>query len=147
MNYRESKLTRLLQNSLGGNSKTTFICTILDDNEHYNENINTLSFGMKVKNIKTIAKENEIRNDKKNTGKEKENQALRNKIKLLEKIINDKKSMKENRNNNHNYNSNYKYMTANKNKNSSNKKIASLLTTMNKKDEQISNLEKEVSML
>ena len=145
INYRESKLTRLLQNSLGGNSKTTFICSIIDDNEHYQENLNTLNFGMKVKNIKTTVKENEIRNDKRNVPKEKENQALRNKIKLLEKIINDKKSMKENRNNNHN--SNYKYMTASKNKNNSNKKYASLLSTVNKKDEQITNLEKEVSML
>ena len=148
VNYKESKLTRLLQHSLGGNSKTTMICTLIDDNEHYNENLNTLKFGIKVKNIKTSVKENETLIDKKNSNKNRENQALRNKIKLLEKIINDKKSNKENKNKNNNYNSNYKYMTASKNKNNnSNKKYASLLSTVSKKDEQISNLEKEVSML
>ena len=146
INYKESKLTRLLQHSLGANSKTTIICTLIDDSEHYSENLNTLKFGIKVKNIKILVKENEIHNDKKNINKDKENQALRNKIKLLEKIINDKKSNKENRNNN--FNSNYKCMTASKNKNNnSNKKISSLLNTVSKKDEQISNLEKEVSML
>ena len=148
VNYKESKLTRLLQHSLGGNSKTTMICTLIDDNEHYNENLNTLKFGIKAKNIKTSVKENETLIDKKNSNKNRENQALRNKIKLLEKIINDKKSNKENKNKNNNYNSNYKYMTASKNKNNnSNKKYASLLSTVSKKDEQISNLEKEVSML
>ena len=147
VNFKESKLTRLLQHSLGGNSKTTIICNIIDDNEYYNENLNTLRFGMKARKIKTLVKENGINNDKKNANKDKENLALRNKIKLLEKIINDKKSNKENRNNN--YNSNHKFMTASKNKNSnnSNKKLASLLSTVSKKDEQISNLEKEVSML
>ncbi len=28
LNYRDSKLTRILQNSLGGNAKTVIICTI-----------------------------------------------------------------------------------------------------------------------
>ena len=147
VNYKESKLTRLLQHSLGGNSKTTMICHIIDDNEHYNESLNTLKFAMQARKVKALVKENEINNDKKNANKEKENHALRNKIKLLEKIINDKKSSKENRNNN-NYSSNSKFMTASKNKNNnSNKKLATLLSTVSKKDEQISNLEKEVSML
>ena len=147
VNYKESKLTRILQNSFGGNCKTSIICTIMDDNEHYSENVNTLNFAMKAKNIKTLVKENIMQNDKKNLykDKDKEKQALKNKIKLLEKIINDKKTMKENKNINRN--SNYKYMTASKNKTSSNKKYASLLSTVSKKNEQISNLEKEVSML
>ena len=57
---------------------------------------------MKAKKIKTIVKVNEVikyskwRNDK---GKiVMEYQALRNKIKILEKLINDKKSLKENNN-------------------------------------------------
>ena len=149
VNYRDSKLTRLLQSALGGNSKTTIICTMIDDNNHYSETLNTLHFGIKAKNIKTIVKENEIHeNDKKKISME--NQALRNKIKMLEKIIHDKKTMKENKNNNNNIT-----MTANKNNrnNSNNKKY--LLTTTNKNNknensdsnEQISNLEKEVTML
>jgi hypothetical protein len=147
VNYRDSKLTRLLQSSLGGNSKTTIICTMIDDNNHYSETLNTLHFGIKAKNVKTTVKENEILNDKKKISME--NQALRNKIKMLEKLINDKKSMKESKNNNSNIN-----MTANKNhkNNSNNKKYLLSTNNKNKNDtsnnnEQISNLEKEVSML
>ena len=147
VNYRDSKLTRLLQSSLGGNSKTTIICTMIDDNNHYSETLNTLHFGIKAKNVKTTVKENEIINDKKKISME--NQALRNKIKMLEKLIHDKKSMEENKNNN---NSNIN-MTANKNNknNSNNKKYLLSTNNKNKNDinsnEQISNLEKEVSML
>ena len=145
VNYRDSKLTRLLQTSLGGNSKTTIICTMIDDNNHYSETLNTLHFGIKAKNVKTTVKENEIINEQKKISLE--NQALRNKIKMLEKLIHDKKAMKENKNNNSNIN-----MTANKNnKNSNNKKYLLGTNTKNKNDsnnnEQISNLEKEVSML
>ena len=142
VNYKDSKLTKILQSSFNSNTKIYFICTIIDDNEHYTENLNTIKFGIKAKSIKISVKPNEINNDKKNNSKE--NQALRNKIKLLEKIIHDKKSMKENKSNNKN---NSILMTANKNKNNSNKKYNELLKTVNKKDEQISNLEKEVSML
>ena len=146
VNYRDSKLTRLLQTALGGNSKTTIICTMIDDSNHYSETLNTLHFGMKAKNIKTKIKVNEIINDKKKISEE--NEILRNKIKMLEKLINEKKSKKENSNNNHN-NIN---MTANKNKsNYSHNKNNNLLHTINKNDiqnnEQISNLEKEVSIL
>ena len=144
VNYKDSKLTKILQSSFNSNTKIYFICTIIDDNEHYTENLNTIKFGIKAKSIKISVKPNEINNDKKNNSKE--NQALRNKIKLLEKIIHDKKSMKENKSTNNN-NNNSIHMTANKNKNNSNKKYNDLLKTVNKKDEQISNLEKEVSML
>ena len=51
---------------------------------------------MKVKNIKTIVKANEVIIDKKKIFME--YQALRNKIKMLEKLINDKKSLKEKNN-------------------------------------------------
>ena len=142
INYKESKLTRLLQPCLNGNSKTTIICTIIDNNENYSENLNTLKFGTKAKNIKTTFKINEINVNQKNMSKE--NLVLKNKIKLLEKIIHDKKAIKENKNNNSASNI---HMTANKNNSNSNKKYTALLNTVSKKDEQISNLEKEVSML
>jgi len=141
VNYRDSKLTRLLQTALGGNSKTTIICTMIDDSNHYSETLNTLHFGMKAKNIKTKIKVNEVLNDKKKISKE--NEELRNKIKMLERLINEKKSKKDNKINNKN-------MTAIKNKSNSHNKN-NLLNTSNKNDsqnyEQISNLEKEVSML
>ena len=132
VNYRDSKLTRLLQTALGGNSKTSIICTMVDDNNHYSETLNTLHFGMKAKNIKTTVKANEVVNDKGKIAME--NQALRNKIKMLEKLINDKKSLKDKENNNLENNINKAYSTLS----SGNK---------NENNEQISNLEKEVSLL
>ena len=132
VNYRDSKLTRLLQTALGGNSKTSIICTMVDDNNHYSETLNTLHFGMKAKNIKTTVKANEVVNDKGKIAME--NQALRNKIKMLEKLINDKKSLKDKENNNLENNINKAYSTLS----SGNK---------NENNEQITNLEKEVSLL
>ena len=64
--------------------------------------LNTLLFDMKAKKIKTIVKVNEVikyskcHNDKGKIAME--YQALRNKIKILEKLINDNKSLKENNN-------------------------------------------------
>ena len=134
INYKESKLTRLLQSSIGGNSKTSIICTIIDDNIHYSENVNTLHFAIKARNIKNAVKFNEINNDKRK--KISENQALRNKIKMLEKIINDKKSLKDKENNNKcDMSGNDAYSTIG----SGNKDIQN--------NEQILNLEKEVSLL
>ena len=132
VNYRDSKLTRLLQTALGGNSKTSIICTMVDDNNHYSETLNTLHFGLKAKNIKTTVKANEVVNDKGKIAME--NQALRNKIKMLEKLINDKKSLKDKENNNLENNINKAYSTLS----SGNK---------NENNEQITNLEKEVSLL
>ena len=86
VNYRDSKLTRLLQNSLGGNSKTTIICTITDDIEHYNETMNTLHFGNKAKNIKTIVKVNEIKNQNCQQMLI-ENERLKKKLRELEKEL------------------------------------------------------------
>ena len=85
VNYRDSKLTRLLQTALGGNSKTTIICTMIDDSNHYSETLNTLHFGMKAKNIKTKIKVNEVLNDKKKISKE--NEELKNQKRIIKLII------------------------------------------------------------
>lgn len=42
--YRDSKLTRLLQNSLGGNARTVIICNIPPGYDEYGEIVNTLRF-------------------------------------------------------------------------------------------------------
>ena len=97
VNYKSSKLTRLLQNTLEGNSKTILFCTMIDDDCHYSETLNTIYFGLKAKNIKTNIKLN-IANNNKGKEKEKEKKILKNKIKVLEKLINDKKSTKEDNN-------------------------------------------------
>lgn len=50
--YRDSKLTRLLQDSLGGNSMTTLLCTVSPDVVHSNETLSTLMFAQRAKSIK-----------------------------------------------------------------------------------------------
>ena len=50
--YRDSKLTRLLEDSLGGNCKTTMIATISPAYSSFNESLSTLNFAKRAKNIK-----------------------------------------------------------------------------------------------
>lgn len=57
--YRDSKLTRLLMESLGGNSKTTMIICCAPEARHIPETITTLRFGERAKRIKNHAKVNE----------------------------------------------------------------------------------------
>ncbi|KAL5011393.1 hypothetical protein ScPMuIL_009944 [Solemya velum] len=57
--YRNSKLTRLLQDSLGGNSKTAMIANIGPADYNYDESISTLRYANRAKNIKNSAKINE----------------------------------------------------------------------------------------
>ncbi|KAM3186450.1 hypothetical protein ACTXT7_004295 [Hymenolepis weldensis] len=49
--YRESKLTRLLQDSLGGKTKTSIIATIGPGNSSLEETISTLDYAHRAKNI------------------------------------------------------------------------------------------------
>lgn len=53
--FRDSKLTHLLKESLGGNSKTTLICTISRKNIHFEESLQSLEFAGRVKKIKNKA--------------------------------------------------------------------------------------------
>lgn len=50
--YRDSKLTRLLSDSLGGNSKTTLIVTCSPCGDNIEESVSTLRFGTRAKSIK-----------------------------------------------------------------------------------------------
>jgi kinesin family protein 5 len=50
--YRDSKLTRLLSESLGGNYKTSLIVTCSPHSISLEESISTLKFGARAKNIK-----------------------------------------------------------------------------------------------
>ena len=50
--YRNSKLTRLLEDSLGGNCKTIMMAMISPAIESFNESISTLKFASRAKNIK-----------------------------------------------------------------------------------------------
>lgn len=57
--YRDSKLTRILQDSLGGNSKTNLIICCAPEARHLSETISTLRFGERAKRIKNTAIVNE----------------------------------------------------------------------------------------
>jgi hypothetical protein len=50
--YRDSKLTRLLQTSLGGNTKTVMMCAVSPADYNYDETTSTLRYGNRAKNIK-----------------------------------------------------------------------------------------------
>jgi kinesin family protein 5 len=56
--YRESKLTRILSESLGGNSKTCLIVTCSPHPYNDTETVSTLRFGSRARNIKNAAKVN-----------------------------------------------------------------------------------------
>ena len=50
--YRDAKLTRLLQDSLGGNALTTLICTCAPEPDHLQETISSIQFAQRAKQIK-----------------------------------------------------------------------------------------------
>ncbi|TPX55571.1 hypothetical protein SpCBS45565_g08500 [Spizellomyces sp. 'palustris'] len=57
--YRDSKLTRLLQDSLGGNAKTLMIATLSPASYNYDETLSTLRYANRAKSIKNKPKINE----------------------------------------------------------------------------------------
>ncbi|GAB9474620.1 Kinesin-like protein [Globisporangium polare] len=56
--YRSSKLTRLLQDALGGNSRTLFIACVSPAEANSNETLNTLQYANRAKNIQNKAVKN-----------------------------------------------------------------------------------------
>ncbi|XP_015999076.2 kinesin-like protein KIF19 isoform X2 [Rousettus aegyptiacus] len=58
INFRDSKLTRLLKDSLGGNSRTVMIAHISPASSAFEESRNTLTYAGRAKNIKTRVKQN-----------------------------------------------------------------------------------------
>ena len=56
--YRDSKLTRILQESLGGNSRTTLIINCSPSSYNEAETLSTLRFGISAKSIKNTARVN-----------------------------------------------------------------------------------------
>ncbi|XP_044316591.1 osmotic avoidance abnormal protein 3 [Drosophila rhopaloa] len=57
--FRDSKLTRMLQDSLGGNTKTLMISCISPSNTNYDETISTLRYASRAKKISNKPKINE----------------------------------------------------------------------------------------
>ena len=89
--YRESKLTRVLQESLGGNSKTCLIITCSPSVYNESETLSTLRFGERAKKIKNkpkINKEVTVAELQKLVDKLKENlKKANNRITQLENFI------------------------------------------------------------
>ncbi|KAL0483401.1 kinesin-like protein [Acrasis kona] len=56
--YRNSKLTRLLKDSLGGNCRTVMIANISPNSLCYEDSYNTLKYANRAKDIKTTIKKN-----------------------------------------------------------------------------------------
>jgi len=57
--YRDSKLTRLLEDSLGGNCKTTMMAMISPAYDSFAESLSTLKFATRAKKVKNEARINE----------------------------------------------------------------------------------------
>ena len=57
--YRDSQLTRLLQDSLGGNTKTVMIANVGPSCYNYDETLSTLKYANRAKNIKNDVRINE----------------------------------------------------------------------------------------
>ncbi|BFZ55494.1 tubulin-dependent ATPase kip3 [Savitreella phatthalungensis] len=62
--YRDSKLTRLLKFSLGGNCRTVMVVCVSPSSAHYDETHNTLKYGNRAKNIKTKVTRNIVSVDR-----------------------------------------------------------------------------------
>nr|XP_023884430.1 kinesin-like protein KIN-7G isoform X2 [Quercus suber] len=62
--FRDSKLTRILQSSLGGNAKTAIICTMSPARSHVEQTRNTLLFASCAKEVSTNAQVNVVMSDK-----------------------------------------------------------------------------------
>ncbi|KAJ3382266.1 Kinesin-like protein kif21b [Lobulomyces angularis] len=77
--YRESKLTRLLQDSLGGNSKTLMIACVSEAFSDMAETLNTLNYANRTRNIKNVAV--------KNFSYDSEVSAMKEQIKLLKEEL------------------------------------------------------------
>ncbi|XP_044534791.1 kinesin-like protein KIF19 [Gracilinanus agilis] len=58
VNFRDSKLTRLLKDALGGNSRTVMIAHISPASTYFEESRTTLIYAYRAKNIKTRVKRN-----------------------------------------------------------------------------------------
>jgi hypothetical protein len=80
--YRDSKLTRILQDSLGGNSKTCLLATINPSSIYGDENISTLRFADRAHQVMTHAKIN-----KKAKSSDYEVAMLREEINRLQQLL------------------------------------------------------------
>lgn len=82
--YRESVLTWLLKESLGGNSKTTMIATVSPANIHQEETLTTLRYAATARRVVNIVKVNEDPKIRRIRELEHEVEVLKQRIALME---------------------------------------------------------------
>ena len=58
--FRDSKLTRILQSSLGGNSRTAFICNVTPAVAYTETTLSTLRIAMRAQRVQNNAQVNEV---------------------------------------------------------------------------------------
>ena len=85
--YRDSALTRILQNALGGNSKTVMICALSPATINYEETLSTLRYADRAKKIQNKAVINESEHDKMVRMLKEENVGLKKMIEDLQKKL------------------------------------------------------------
>ena len=78
--YRDSALTRMLQQALGGNSSTIMICAIRPGHLYYEETLNTLKYADRAKKIKNTPTINEDADAKMIRELKEENERLRKEL-------------------------------------------------------------------
>lgn len=78
--YRDSTLTKLLANALGGNSKTVMIAALSPADINYEETLSTLRYADRAKQIKNKAVVNESETDKLIRSLKEENERLRKQL-------------------------------------------------------------------
>jgi len=92
--FRDSKLTRILEDSLGGNCKTTMTACISPAFDAFSETLSTIKFANRAKNIKNTAEVNVDLDQKSLLRKyEKELMKLRSELSEKSKNVVDKRSL------------------------------------------------------
>ena len=92
--YRDSKLTRLLKDSLGGNSRTVMIANISPFIYSFDDTYNTLNYADRAKHIKTRVKANVINNKSVVNNYLSVIKHLQDKVSMLQSQLNIKKTDK-----------------------------------------------------
>lgn len=82
--FRDSKLTRLLKDSLGGNCKTVMIANVSPSSISYEDTYNTLKYAARANKIQLSIKKNIVDGDMRLSQYVKINEELKKKVKELE---------------------------------------------------------------
>lgn len=134
--YRDSKLTRFLQDSLGGNSRTCFIVNIRSNAQYYRETLQSLRYGQRAKLIKNSVVMNIDSTQQIITSDPEEVSLLKMKLTELQEIIENQKT------------ENQKIVQLNNQINSENKQLRRRLALMNKnQDQQVKQFHRKIDNL